>query len=226
MSDATVASAPLGSVTPSWQLLVTLGVAGAISGLLIIALYTVTLPRIDAYRSREMRAAIEEVLKAPARSDTLYLDGGALTATRPAGEAAKIERVFRGYDGADRPVGYAIEAVGPGFADAIRMLVGYDASRHALIAIKILDSKETPGIADGVLKPAFTGQFEGATVPVAGVRASPKAAEKGTVVMITGATISSRAIVKAINKTLERWDPIIAAYEAGKGAAVPPRGIR
>jgi electron transport complex protein RnfG len=221
MSDTTAVPAPAGNVTPSWQLLLTLGVAGAASGLLIISLYTLTLPRIDAYKSREMRVAIEEVLKAPARSDTLYLDHGALTATRPAGDAAKLERVYRGYDAAGSAVGYAIEATGPGFSDPIRLLVGYDAAHHALIAMKILDSKETPGIADGVLKPAFTGQFEGAIVPVVGVRASPKGADKGTVVLITGATISSRAILKAINKTLERWDPLISRYEAG---AAPTAG--
>jgi len=228
MSDATVATvapAPLGEVTPSWQLLLTLGLAGAASGLLIITLYTLTLPRIDAYKSREMRVAIEEVLKAPARSDTFYLEHGALSATRPSGEAANFERAYRGYDAAGKPIGYAIEATGPGFADPIRLLVGYDAAHHTLIAMKILDSKETPGIADGVLKPAFTGQFEGANVPVIGVRASPKAAEKGTVVLITGATISSRAILKAINKTLERWDPVIATFEKGEAAAQPAKGI-
>ena len=32
-------------------------------------------------------------------------------------------------------------------------------------------------------------------------------------VMITGATISSRAVIKAINTTLERVGPLLAAYD-------------
>lgn len=221
MTSGTAVPAPVGTVTPSWKLLVTLGVAGALSGLVIILVYQATLPRIDAFKSREMRTAIEEVLKAPARSDTLFLDHGALTATRPATQPGTTpQRVYRGFDRAGQPLGYAIEAIGPGFSDPIRLLIGYDHAHRTLIAMKILDSKETPGIADGVLKPAFTGQFEGANVPVVGIKASPKPAEKGSVVLITGATISSRAVLKAINTTLDRWAPIIQRYEAAAPAAV------
>lgn len=216
MTSGTVA--PVGTVTPSWQLLLTLGLAGALSGLVIVVVYTATLPRIEAYKSQEMRTAIEEVLKAPARSDTLYVASGALTMTRPPAVSGKAaERIYRGYDRDGRPIGYAIEASGPGFSEPIRLLVGYDHARRALIAMKILDSKETPGIADGILKPEFTGQFGGAAVPVVGVKASPKGVDKGTIVMITGATISSRAVLKAINNALTRWTPMIATYEAGLG---------
>ena len=92
--------------------------------------------------------------------------------------------------------------------------MGYDAAKGELIAMKILESKETPGIADSAVGPKYTRQFSGAKVPVVGVKESPKAAEAGTVVMITGATISSRAIVKAINASLDRWRPLIQKYES------------
>lgn len=211
----TAAPIPVEDVAPSWKLLLTLGVAGAVSGLLIATLYTAMLPRIERYKSNELRSAINEVLETPARSDTLYLENGALTATRPTGDAATSDaRVYKGFDKSGRPIGYAIEAIGPGFSENIRLLVGYNAARHELLAMKILDSKETPGIADGVLKPEFSAQFQNAKVPVVGVKASPKAPDKGTVVMITGATISSRSIIRAINNSLARWDPIIAKYEA------------
>ena len=206
---------PVEEITPAWRLLVTLGVAGATSGLLIAALWTLLLPRIETHKSLELRAAVNEVLREPARSDTLFLVGGALTATRPAGDAAKtVARIYRGYDAKGDAIGYAIEAVGPGFSENIRLLVGYDAATSALIAMKILDSKETPGIADSAVGPKYTRQFSGAKVPVIGVKESPKAAEAGTVVMITGATISSRSIIKAINTTLDHWKPLIAKYES------------
>jgi electron transport complex protein RnfG len=211
ISTATV---PVEDIAPSWKLLLTLGVAGAASGLLIAALYTAMQPRIDQYKSNELRSAINEVLETPARSDTLYLHGGTLTATRPDEISLKTDsRIYRGFDASGNAIGYAIEAIGPGFSENMRLLVGYDAARHELKAMKILDSKETPGIADGILKPDFGAQFKHAIVPVVGVKASPKAPDKGTVVMITGATISSRAIIRAINTTLARWDPLISAYE-------------
>ena len=213
--------APVEEITPAWRLLATLGVSGAVSGLAIAALWTALLPRIEAHKSEELRAAVTEVLKEPARSDTLFLAGGALTAVRPGGDDAKtVARVYRGYGGTGNVIGYAIEAVGPGFSENIRLIYGYDAARGELIAMKILDSKETPGIADSAVGPKYVRQFRGAKVPVVGVKASPKAAERGTVVMITGATISSRAIIKAINNSLDRWRPLIQQYEASLSPAV------
>lgn len=211
--------------TPSWKLLVTLGLAGAISGLVLVLAYSWTLPRVQAHEAGEIRAAIEEVLASPARSDTLYLENGALTATRPArtDEAeSKVERVFRGYDAAGRPIGYAIAAKGPGFSETITLMVGYDLTRHALLGMKILESKETPGIADGVLRPAFSEQFRGANVPVVGVKQSPGATVKGAVVMVTGATISSRAIIKAINTAVSRWQPLLEQYEGTLATVAAP----
>lgn len=218
--ETTGTTPPAQVVTPSWKLLATLGVAGAASGFLIIAVFTMSAPRIEAYKSHEIRSAIDEVLEAPARSDTLYLVNGALTAVPPAqaaGAESKVERVFAGYDKDGKKIGYALQATGPGFSDPITLLIGYDRAKHALTGMKILDSKETPGIADGILKPAFTGQFRGANVPINGVKASPTPAPAGSVVLITGATISSRAVLKAINNTLARWDPILAQFETSGG---------
>ena len=213
-------TAPAQVVTPSWKLLVTLGIAGAASGFLIIAVFTLSAPRIEAYKSHEIRSAIDEVLEAPARSDTLYLVDGALSTKAPAqaaGAESKVERVFVGYDKDGKKLGYALQATGPGFSDPITLLIGYDRGQHTLTGMKILDSKETPGIADGILKPAFTGQFHGAKAPVNGVKAGATPTPAGSVVLITGATISSRAVLRAINTTLERWDPILARFESSGG---------
>ncbi|HET9426576.1 MAG TPA: FMN-binding protein [Gemmatimonadaceae bacterium] len=209
------APVPVEDITPTWKLLVTLAIAGSLSGLMIASLWATLLPRIERHKSHELRGAVNEVLRNPARSDTLFLAGGILTATAPTGDEAKrARRIYRGFDAEGRAIGYALEAIGPGFSENIRLLVGYDPEKAEVIAIKILESKETPGIADAAVGPPFTNQFRGAKAPVVGVRPSPKQAERGTVVMITGATITSRAIVKAINASLDRWRPLIEQYEA------------
>lgn len=203
-------------VVPSWKLLVTLGLAGAASGLLIVLLYVWTLPGIEAHKAGIVRTAITQVLKSPARADTLYLVAGALTAKAPpADPSVQVERVYRGYDASGKPIGYAIEAKGPGFSETIRLLFGVDVERHELLGMTVLESKETPGIADDVERPVFTSQFAGATTPVEGVKASAQDKPPGTIVMITGATISSRAVLKAINATLARWQPLLERYERG-----------
>jgi electron transport complex protein RnfG len=204
------------AAVPSWKLMLTLGLAGAASGLLIVLLYTWTLPGIEAHKAGILRTAITQVLKNPARSDTLYLVGGALTAKAPpADPSTHVERVYRGYDAQGTPIGYAIEARGPGFSETIRLIFGVDLQRHELLGMTVLDSKETPGIADDVERPVFTSQFAGAKAPVEGVKASVQNKPPGTIVMITGATISSRAVLKAINTTLARWQPLLEQYERG-----------
>jgi electron transport complex protein RnfG len=203
-------------VVPSWRLMLTLGLAGAASGLLIVLLYVWTLPGIEAHKAGILRTAITQVLKNPARADTLYLVRGALTLKAPpADPSTQVERVYRGYDAGGKPIGYAIEATGPGFSETIRLLFGVDVQRHELLGMTVLESKETPGIADDVERPVFTSQFGGARTPLVGVKASQQDKPAGAIVMITGATISSRAVLKAINTTLARWQPLLEQYERG-----------
>lgn len=203
---------------PSWRLLATLGGAGALAGLLIVLAYQATLPSIEAHKAEVLRAAVEEVLHAPERADTLYLSGNALVATLPPGvDGAKLERVYRGYGPGGKPVGYAISASRAGFADQIELLFGYEPGTKRLLGMKILASKETPGLGDKIELPSFTGQFAGRVAPLTGVKGAAPAGDRGAVVMITGATISSRTIVREINDAIERWQPLLEAY--GRGGA-------
>lgn len=199
---------------PSWRLLVTLGGAGALAGLLIVLAYGWTLPRIEAHRAAVLRGAIEEVLHAPARADTLFLENGVLVAS-PGGARDKLERVYLGYDAAGSPTGYAITASEPGFQDQIALIFGYDPAKREILGMKVLESKETPGLGDKILKPPFTAQFAGRIAPLLGVKGAAPPSDNSAVVMVTGATISSRTVIDEINHAVARWQPLILAYESG-----------
>jgi electron transport complex protein RnfG len=207
---------PRDESVPSWQLLLTLTVAGAVAGLAVVLLYDWTRPRVEAHKAGVLREAIEEVLHAPRRADTLWLTDGKLSGKAPTGEGAKkAERVYLGFDAAGAPTGYAIQVMEPGFAEPITLLIGYDATRHELLGMKVLESKETPGIADKVVQPVFTAQFRGRVAPLVGIKrdeSTKVARDRSAVVMITGATISSRAVLRGINKTIAHWQPYLDAY--------------
>jgi electron transport complex protein RnfG len=204
---------------PSWRLLLTLGGAGAIVGLCIVLIYRWTLPTIEAHKAEELRAAIAEVLHAPARADTLWFYDGRLTAARPVGAPGKrVERVFLGYTGEGAPLGFAITASQTGFAEPIELIFGYEPATHRLLGMKILVSKETPGIADKIEKPVFTSQFENAEAPLSGVKGE-RGDDRHHIAMITGATISSRAVLKGINGAITRWQPLLDGYMASAGGA-------
>jgi Na+-translocating ferredoxin:NAD+ oxidoreductase subunit G len=202
----------------STRLLATLGSAGAVAGLLIVLVYNVTLPTVQANRAARLETAIRQVLPGITQYDTLYLVNGALTATLPAGaDARKLQKVYAGHGGDGRAVGYAIPASEPGFQDAIDIIFGYDPARPGTLGLVVLGSRETPGLGDKIEAPEWLAHFETAQTPLAPVKAG-RAHDANEVDMITGATISSRTVISAINKAVDRWSPLIEAHRAGGGS--------
>ncbi len=197
---------------PAWRLMLTLATAGALAGLLIVFVHQATQPRIQAYKALQLRLAVSEVLKGPARWDTLYVYDGALTATPPAG-ATGLEMVFLGYNEGGNRAGFAIQGAEPGFQDLIELIFGYDADARTVLGMKVLANKETPGLGDKIVKDsAFVAEFEGPEAPLAGVKSGRATGAANEVDMITGATISSRAVIAIINHQLERLGPMLDAY--------------
>jgi electron transport complex protein RnfG len=206
--------APQPAEVSSLKLLLTLGLAGAMAGLLIVFVYQLTQPRIQAYKAMKLREAVSEVLAAPARWDTLYVYDGTLTRTPPAGvDVAGLEMVFLGYRADSSRVGYAIQGAEPGFQDVIELIFGYDAEARTVLGMKVLANKETPGLGDKIVKDsAFVAEFRGVEAPLAGVKSGRATGAANEVDMITGATISSRTVIAIINHQLERLGPMLEAY--------------
>jgi Na+-translocating ferredoxin:NAD+ oxidoreductase subunit G len=199
---------------PSWRLVSMMTLAGALAGLLIVGTYELTLPRIEHHQAETMAAAIQEVLKSPARYDTLYLHGGALVKRLPAGvDAKKAEKIFLGYDASGKRVGFALSAVGVGFQDPMTVMFGYDAATRQVIAMRVIASKETPGLGDKIVRDTgFVAEFSPVGAPVEGVKRDRATGGKNEVAMITGATVSSRAVIRIINDAVARWQPLMDAY--------------
>jgi electron transport complex protein RnfG len=198
----------------SWKLMAMMSGAGAIAGLLIVSAYTLTLPKIEQHQGEVMQAAIKEVLKAPASYDTLYLYNGALAESVPGGtDTKKLEKIYLGRDAAGKRVGFAISAAENGFQDLVTLMFGYDASAHTLIAMKVIGNKETPGLGNKIeTDSTFVNGFVNAAAPVNGVKKDRGKSGPNDVVMITGATISSRAVIRIINNAIARWQPLIDGY--------------
>jgi electron transport complex protein RnfG len=200
--------------TPAWRLLGTLGAAGALAGLLIVLTWRWTTPPIEAHRARVLQQAIAEVLRQPARWDTLYvLDGRLVRQLPPGTDGTTLEKAWQGYDAAGNRVGVAVTAGEPGFADVVSVILAWDPSSRQLLAMKVVGSKETPGLGDRIEKDsAFVSQFRGPVLPLTGVKAK-SGNDPSEVDVITGATISSRTVIRVINAAVERWQPRIDALD-------------
>ncbi len=202
--------------TPAWKLLLTLLVAGAAAGWLIVSVYNLTLPAVQKHAAEQVDAAVREVLKSPARWDTLYLVGSALSAKLPAGgDKAEAPKAFVGYDSAGHRIGVAITAAEPGFQELINLMIGFDPATGTLTGYKVLDQQETPGLGQRIeTDTAFTQQFAGRVAPLKGVKLRA-GGDPSQVQTITGATISSRAVIRIINNAVAKWRPLVQAYDRG-----------
>lgn len=198
---------------PASRLLMTLAFGGAFAGLLIAAVYEKTLPAIQKYADAKIEGAVNEVLGKPARLQTLYLVGDKLSETPPAGvELREVTKAWVGFNDQGARVGVAVEAAEPGFADDVRLMVGFDPATSTLTGFSILGQKETPGLGDKIEKnEAFGAGFRGKVAPIKGTKNA--ATDPGTVQTITGATISSRAVIQIINHAVETWRPRLQAFE-------------
>lgn len=196
----------------SRKLVATLAMGGAMAGLLIVGVFHVTEPRIKAYKAEVLRQAIQEVLRDPERYDTLFVHDNSLVHELPAGlEPDDLEQVYLGFNGRE-PVGFAVVSAEPGFQDVVRLIFGYDARENRILGMAVLESKETPGLGDKIEKDSsFVAQFTGAEPPLVGVKRA--SGDPSEIDMITGATISSRTVIRIIDNALERLGPMLTAYE-------------
>ena len=206
----------------AFRLVATLAVAGAIAGALLVFVFLWSQPQIQAYDAKVLREAVTEVLHGPDHFESVFLlDGQLMTAQGlPAGvDTLNLDKVFLGYDQAGEPIGFAIQAEGFGFQDLITLIFGYDPQDNEVLGMKVLKHLETPGLGDKIVKDsAYVAGFEGAETPIQGVKPDRNTGDPHQVDMITGATISSSAVIRIINDRLEEVRDLLVAYQpAGAG---------
>lgn len=197
----------------SLQMIITLGVAGFISGLVLVCAYVFTLPVIERNKEEALQEAIYRVLPGCDKYDAMILVNGELSKQENQSDRS-VQRIFLGYNEKGSIIGFAIPASEPGFADLLRILYGFDGVGKIIIGYEVLDSKETPGLGDKIFKDKhFVSNFTALAVDpkIESVKTGSKT-KPNQVETITGATISSKAIIRALQGSLKVWRSAIDAY--------------
>lgn len=102
----------------------------------------------------------------------------------------------------------ALEAFGPGYGGEIGVIVAIDVAKNALAGIGVTTLKETPGLGMRVTETKYQKQFKG--LPLGPVALS---AQGGSIDAVSGATISSKGTVSAVNKALEIYKSLKPKFE-------------
>jgi len=202
---------------PTWPMYRTLVGIGMLCGLLIAVTYQGTRPVIERNRAEALERAVFDVLPAAtARATFALTDDGRFV---PDNEATG-QRVYAGFDDDEQLVGVAIEAAGMGYADTISVLYGYSPKQQAIVGIRVLTSKETPGLGNKIeTDPIFLESFVALDVRLDAAGTAPQhrietvkrgqKTEPWQIDGITGATISSKAIGDLLATSSERWVPTV-----------------
>lgn len=209
----------------SANLIISLGVAGLVSGLVLVGIFLVTLPVIQNNQAEALKGAILRVLPGTDKAEAMSIKDGklALDPAREGKPPAPGEVIYRGRDKAGAVVGYAVPANGNGFMDNVSLIYGFDHKRQVIVGMEVLESRETPGLGDKIiLDQHFLSNFKALAVdptivPVKnGAKAKPNEVD-----CITGATISSKAVVSILNNSMGIWKANIGP---GAAAADPKAG--
>lgn len=163
-----------------------------VSGLVIGAVYYVTAP-IAAEKAEMMKQASMRELVKDADSFQGVPGHDGWFAAQKSGET----------------IAYIVPSSSKGYGGAIKMLVAV-AADGKVMDFSILEHNETPGLGDNAQKPAFRSQFAKKEAKDLIVVKEPSNHEN--IQAMTGATISSKAVTKAVREAAEA----VADYQGVK----------
>ncbi len=107
-------------------------------------------------------------------------------------------------------LGYAIVTYASGYQGSIKILVSITPDLSKIITFRVLDHSETPGLGGNIVNQDFISQYEGLSCekPIIVIK-GPSNKDNNEISAISGATISSKAVTKALNETFVKVKEII-----------------
>lgn len=194
-------------MTKSYRLILVLTATAILSGLLLSFLNIHTLPLIKAHQQQVLNDALSGVLPGSVKIEEKIF------ANHP---------YYFGYNQKQQLQGIAFLAEGNGFQSKLRILVGMDPGLSTITKIKILEQKETPGLGTKIENDPssktdaewFPNQFDklNAGKSLSYVKNQKPDKSAGEIMAITGATISSKAVIDIINAGLQNTRKILSTH--------------
>jgi RnfABCDGE-type electron transport complex G subunit len=167
---------------------------GLVSGSFLATVGILTKERIALNRQREIEKAITEVIPGTLSSQKMYEE--------------KDLTIYGGTDENNTLLGYAILSSGVGFQDKITFMLGTNSQLTRITSLTIIEQNETPGLGAKITNWEFFLKFwedrniTGTLSLHKPAASSPDELRESEVNTITGATISSEAVLNTVNTSL------------------------
>ncbi len=143
----------------------------------LAAVNSLTKSKIIEQARLEEEASLKEVIPDAQKFEPIKLGEGTL--------------YYKGFDKDNKFIGAAFKASQKGYSSIIETMVGMKED-GVITGIKVLSQNETPGLGAKIIEAPFTGQFLGKNTE-----------GLSDVQVITGATISSSAVIESVKKKAE-----------------------
>ena len=117
--------------------------------------------------------------------------------------------MYKGLDDSGNAVGYAIATVTQGYGGQVKVMTGI--MDGEIIGVDVFyNDDETPGLGKNTSNASFRDQYKGlkADSPIA---VSKDSSDGQTVDAVTSATISSRAVTKAVNEAIQIYNENVSS---------------
>ena len=183
--------------------LAALVIVAALAALLLAGLDATTRERIARNEAQKLLATLQAVL--PDNYDNEPHLDRLLVAAPAALGSTDVLPVYRARLGG-KPAGLVLTAVAPdGYVEAIRLLIGVSAAGE-ITGVRVVSHAETPGLGDGIELArsnwilAFDGRDTGSATADWALRR-----DGGDFDQLTGATITSRAVLHAVRRALDYY---------------------
>ncbi len=169
------------------RMLTALSIVGAVAGASLVFVYNYATPKIEV----NVEGGTEKAIK------TIFPDVGKIKQT---GE----KDVYKIENSQGEIEGYAFLAEGNGYQGTIKLIIGVDPKIDKMMGMEVLESQETPGLGAEISSAHFRDQFIDlpVTKKIEYVK-NQKLEKDNQIEAITGATISSKAVVRIINNRIE-----------------------
>ena len=205
--------------TPSFAMVRTLGLVSVICGIIIVGIYQLTLPAVNANKKLALERQVFKVLPNAKRVVPYFATQSGISMAEGQDMAPAGSVIFYAvYDAANKLAGIAAEASSSGYADQVRILYAYDVEKQAITGIGVISMRETPGIGDKIqVDKDFLRNFEALDVRLSqdlkSLANEVKTIKHGSkqnpweIDAIAGATVTSKAVGRGINASAQALLP-------------------
>ncbi|WKE67485.1 electron transport complex subunit RsxG [Gallaecimonas kandeliae] len=181
-----------------------LGLFALAATALLAGTHELTKDRIEQQKEAQRLGVLNTMIPKASHDNDLYRDCTLVRSHQYLGTEAPLPAFRARKNG--KPVAVGMETVAPdGYNGAINLLVGLSYPDGTVLGVEVLEHKETPGLGDKIerRKTSWLDEFTGKSP--AGEKDPAWAVKKdgGQFDQFTGATITPRAVVRAVGNTVQ-----------------------